>query len=151
MLIRLHPNVAAQSAELFAYNAYFILVQQLYRFYEFKLEVVGQTAHIVMGLDRAGFDYVGIYRSLGQETDAVKFAGFFLKYADELGSDDFPFLLGVGDTRKLVEETVCCIDINQIGFELVTEDAHHLLGFALSKETVIDVDGNQLLTYSLDQ
>ena len=105
----------------------------------------------MVGLDRAGFDDVGIDRSLGQETDSVQLAGFFLEYADKLGADDFPFLLRVGYAGQLIKETVCGVDIDQIGIQLVTKDTDNLLGFSFAEESMIDMDRNQLTADRFDQ
>ena len=63
---RLAPDDLVRQAELGAERAHLILEQRAQRFDQFELEVVGQAAHIVVGLDvrrtvtATGFDDVGV-------------------------------------------------------------------------------------------
>ena len=60
-------------------------------------------------------------------------------------------LFGIGDACELVKEAVHCIDINEVCVHLVAENLDDLLGLALAKEAVVDVNGNELLADCLDQ
>ena len=104
-----------------------------------------------MGLDGTGFDDVRVDGALRQEADAVQLAGLFLEHADEFRADDLALLLGIRHAGQLVQEAVDGIDINQVRVELVAEDAHYLLGLALAQESMVDMDGNQLLADGLDE
>ena len=110
-----------------------------------------QAAHVVVGLDGAGFHDVRVDGALGQEADAVQLAGLLLEHADEFRADDLALLLGIGHAGELVEEAVDGVDIHEVGVQLVAEDAHDLLGLALAEESVVHMDGNQLLAHGLDE
>ena len=109
------------------------------------------TTRVVVGLDGAGFHDVRVDGALGQEADAVQLAGLLLEHADEFRADDLALLLGIGHAGELVEEAVDGVDIHEVGVQLVAEDAHDLLGLALAEESVVHVDGNQLLAHGLDE
>ena len=138
-------------AEFLAHDADFVLEQQLDGLHKFERQVLGQAAHVVVGLDGAGFDDVRVDGPLGQEADTVQLAGLFLEHADEFRADDLALLLGIGHAGELVQEAVDGIDIDQVGLELVAEHAHHLLGLALAEESVVDMDGDQLIAHGLDE
>ena len=105
----------------------------------------------MVGLDGARLDDVRVDGSLGQETDAVQLTGLFLEHADEFRADDLPLLLGIRYAGQLVQETVHRIHVHQVGVELIAEHANNLLRLALAEESVIDMDGDQLLSDSLDE
>ena len=102
-------------------------------------------------LDGTAFQDIGIDGALRQELDVVLLAGFFFKHTDELGADDLALLLRIGNTGQFVQETVHGIHIDQVGVHLVAEDLDYLLRFAFAKQTVIDMNADQLLADGLDQ
>ena len=71
--------------------------------------------------------------------------------ADEFGADDLALLLGVGDAGELAEEAVGGVDVDEVGAELLAEDADDLLGLALAEEAVVDVDTGELLADGADE
>ena len=148
---RLTIDHVVRQAQFLADDANLVLEEQLDGLDELELKVFGETAHVVVGLDRTGFDDVRVDGALRQEADAVQLAGLFLEHADEFRADDLTLLLGIRHAGQLVQEAVDGIDINQVGLKFVAEDAHHLLGLALAQESMVDVDGNQLLTDGLDE
>ena len=87
----------------------------------------------------------------GQEADTVQLAGLFLEHADEFRADDLALLLGIGHAGELVQKAVHGIDIHEVGVELIAEDAHHLLRLAFAEESVVHMDGDQLLADGLDE
>ena len=70
---RLAPDQALGQPELGADRAHLVLEQRAQRLDELELEVVGQAADVVVGLDRrragaaAGLDHVGVQRALHEE------------------------------------------------------------------------------------
>ena len=60
-------------------------------------------------------------------------------------------LLGIGHARELVEEAVDRVHIDEVRVHLIAEHLDDLLGLALSEQSVIDVNGDQLLADCLDQ
>ena len=102
-------------------------------------------------LNRAGLKDIGINGTLREESDAFKLTGFFLKYTDKFCADDFAFAFRLCHTGKLVQETVNCIDIDQICIHLVAENLDYLLWFSLAQQAVIDMHTGQPVPYGADQ
>ena len=127
------------------------LEEELQRLYQCKLQILRQAAHVVVGLDGATLQDVRVDGSLGQEFNPRQLPGFLLKDPDELCADDLPFGLRVGHPGQLVQETVHCVYIDQVGIHLVAEHLDHLFRFSLPQETVVYVDAGELLTHRLDQ
>ena len=143
-------HVVGQAQRL-ADDAYFVLEKELDRLDQLKLQVLRQTADVVVRLDAVGLKDVGVDGALTEELDAVQFAGFFLKYADEFRADDLALLFGVGDARQLVEEAVYRVDIDEVRVHLVAEHLDDLLGLTLAEQSVVDVDTDELFADRLDQ
>ena len=127
-------------AKLLAYHTHLVLKQQLDGFNQLKLQVIGQTANVMMRLDRTRLYDVRIDSTLSQETDALQLTGLLLEYADELGTDNLALLLGVSHACQLVQEAVGSINIHQVGIQFVPKHAHHLLGFTLAQQSVVYMD-----------
>ena len=47
-------------------------VWQFFRLHQLKVKIVGQTAHVVVGLHAVALQNVGVNRPLGQEVDALQ-------------------------------------------------------------------------------
>ena len=105
----------------------------------------------MVGLHGTGLQDVGIDGSLRQEADAGKLAGLFLEHADELCANHLALLLGIGHAGKFVQKAVGGIYIHQVGLELVTEHADHLLGLSLAQQAVVQMHGYELLPHCLDE
>ena len=133
------------------HHADLVLIQELQGLHQFKLQILRQTAHVVVGLHRAALQNVGVNGALGQKLNAVQLAGLFLEDPDELGADDLALLLRFGHTGKLVQKTVHRVHIDEIGVHFVPEDPDDLLGLALAQETVVHVHAGELLAHSLDE
>ena len=89
--------------------------------------------------------------SLCKELHAVKLSCFVCEYVDELFADDVSLLLGVRNACQLIQETVYCVDIDEICVHLIAEYLDDLFRLALAKKAVVYVNGNQLLADCLDQ
>ena len=85
-----------------------------------KVNVVGQTADVVVALDRgrfaaeAGLDHVGVNRALCQKVHSTDLFGLILKDADELLADDLALALGGVLTSQLLVEAVTGIDASSL-------------------------------------
>ena len=144
-------HVIRQSERLADY-ANLVLKEELNRLDQLELQVFGKTADVVVRLDAvSALKDIGINGALTEEGDAVELAGFFFKYPDELGADDLALGLGIGNAGEPIEEAVDCVDINEVGVHLIAEHLDDLLGLAFAKQTVIDVDTDELLADRLDQ
>ena len=100
--------------------------------HEFKLQVFGQAAYVVVALHHLGslgaaLHDIGIDGTLAEEVDAVELACLLLEYADELAADDLTLLLGVGHVLQLGEEALCGVYIDEVGVELVAEYLNDIL------------------------
>ena len=144
-------HIIGQTQRL-ADDSYFVLEQQLDRLDQLELQILGQTADVVVRLDAVcGLEDVGVDGALSEEGDVVELAGFFFKYADELGADDLAFCLGIGDACELIEEAVDSVDVDEVGVHLIAENLDDLFGLALTEKSVVDMDADELLTDRLDQ
>ena len=139
--------------ELTAHDAHLVLVQQLNGLAELKLQVLGQTAHIVMGLHAVlRLQDVGVDGALGEEADLIAhLSGLFLKHANELGADDLALGLGLGDVDELIEEAVGRVHVDQVRIHLVLKDVDDLLALALAHKAVVHVHANELLADGPDE
>ena len=101
----LAPDHPLGQAELGADRADLVLEQHPQRLDQLEVEVVGQAADVVVGLDRrrvvgaAGLDHVRVERALDQEADVLELRGLVLEDADELLADDLALALRLVDAR----------------------------------------------------
>ena len=142
---------AVREAQGLADHADLVLIQELDGLHKLKVELRGQAAHVVVRLDGAGLQDIGIDGALGEEADAVELFGFLGKDVDKHLADDLALLLGIGDAGKLVEEAVHRVDVDEVRVHLVAEDLDHLLGLALAEKAVIDMDADELPAHSPDE
>ena len=115
---RVPPDDLGRQAELLADQPDLVLEQRAQRLDQLELEVVGQAADVVVGLDvggagaAAGLDDVGVERALHEERDRAAASAASptisrlggLEDPDELAADDLALLLRVGDPGERVEE-----------------------------------------------
>ena len=128
-------------AELAADHAHLVLVQQLDGLAKLELQVIGQAAHVVMGLYAVfGLQDVGVDGALRQEADLVaNLARLLLKHADELGADDLALCLGLSDVNQLAKEAIGRVHIDQVRVHLILEHVDDLLAFTLAHEAMVHV------------
>ena len=106
------PDDVLRQAEFQAELPHFVFEQIAQRLDQFKAEFLGQSADVVMQLDRGGravrcraaFDHVGIERALGQEVGVLDLGGFVREALDEGVADAAAFLLRLVDPREYVPE-----------------------------------------------
>ena len=135
-----------------------VLEQQLDGLHQLEVQILGQTAHVVVGLDGLlalggllGLQNVGVDGTLGQEGDALQLPGLVGEDGDELLADDLTLALGVGHAGQQAQEMVGGIDIDQIGVQAVLKHLDDTLGLVLAHEAMVDVDADELLADGLDQ
>ena len=145
-------------AQSLADHADLVLEQQLDGFDQLEVQVLGQTAHVVVGLDGLlalggllGLQNVGVDGTLGQEGNALELAGLLGEDGDELLADDLALALGIGNAGQQAQEVVGGVHIDQVGIQAVLEHGDDALGLVLAHETVVDVDTDELLADGLDQ
>ena len=138
--------------ERFAYDADFVLEEELHRLDELEFQILGQSADVVVRLDAVfALQDVGINGTLCEEGDVLLLARFFLKYADELRADDLALGLGLFDACELIEETIHRIYVDEIRIHFIAEDLDDLLGFSFTEKTVIDVYTDEILADRFDE
>ena len=137
--------------ESFSDNSYLVLEEQLYGFNKLKIDILGKTADIVMSLYAVAFENIGIYSALCKKLYSVLLAGFLLKHADKLCTDDLSLALGLGNSGKLVQKTFYCVNINKVCLHLIAEYRNYLLRLTLAQKSVVDVNAHKLLSDSLNE
>jgi len=154
---RLTINHAAGQAQSLTHNADLILEQKLHRLYQLHGHVVGQTAHVVVGLDRLagllcldGFQYVRVDCTLCQERNTVQLGGLLVEDLDELGTDDLALALGIGNTCQQIQEPVSSIYIDQVRIQTFPENLNHVFTFTLTHQAVVDMNAHKLFADGLD-
>ena len=143
-------HVVGQTKRL-AYHADLVLVEQLHRLHQLKLQILGQAAYVVVGLDAVGFQNVGVNGALSQEGDALQLLSFLSENVDELLADDLALLLRVGNAGQLVQKAIHSVHIDEVGVHLVLEHLDDLLGLALAEQTVVHVNADELLADGFDE
>ena len=135
-----------------------VLEQQLDGLHQLEVQILGQTAHVVVGLDGLlalgsllGLQDVGVDGTLGQEGDALQLPGLVGEDGDELLADDLALALGVRDTGQQAQEVIGGVHIDQVGVQALPEHLDDALGLVLAHEAVVDVDTDELLADGLDQ
>src|SRR5512136_1082772 len=100
----------------------------------------GHSPDVVVALDPAlALDPVGVDGPL-EEVPGIHRPGLLLEDPDELLSDPFPFLLGVGDSPQGGEEPVLCP--HDVEGE-IPEEPLYPLGLPLPHEAGVHVDGDE--------
>ena len=90
----LAPDHPLRQPQLGADRPHLVLKQHPQRLDQLEVEVLGQAADVVVGLDRRGpvaaarLDHVGVERALHQVADALQPRRLLLEDADELLADD---------------------------------------------------------------
>ena len=159
----LAPDDLVGQAELGADGAHLVLEEGAQRFDELELDVLGQAADVVVGLDvgravaAAGFDDVGVEGALHEELDFLAAgAGLFedltlgfLEGADELLADDLALALGLGDALERFEEVSGGVDGDQSDAGGGDEVVLDLLDLAFAQQAVVDEHAGELVADGL--
>ena len=128
-------------------NANLVLVQQLNGLAQLELQIFGQAANVVVGLNAVlRLQDVWIDGVLSQEANLVaNLASFFFEHADKLGADDLTLGFGLVHVNQLVQEAVGGVNVNKVGVHLVLENVDDLLAFALAHKAVVHMHADKLL------
>ncbi len=138
-------------AEFGADRADLVLEQRSQRLDQRELEVLGQTADVVVGLDRrragpaAGLDHVRVEGPLHEETDVVELVRLLLEHADELGADQLALAFGIADPGELGQEALLGVHGDERHLEVIAEGQDDLLALVLAHQTVVDEHTGQLV------
>ena len=106
-------------AELATNAANLVFEEPLEGFAELEVHLLGQTTHIVVGLDDlAGdierLDTVWIDSALGKPLGVGDLLGLGIEDLDEVAADDLAFLLRVGDALQIGEEALAGVHTDDI-------------------------------------
>lgn len=131
-------------AELAADAADFVFEEAAEGFDELELHIVGESAHVVVGLDGlggafdgAGLDYVGVDGALAEPFGVGYEFGFGVEDVDEGLADGLAFLFGVGYAGEDAVEAFFGVDAFHV-------EAHIFVGFedvlelVFAEEAVVD-------------
>src|SRR5699024_3849968 len=103
-----------------AHLADLILKEEAQRLYDLlEINVIGETAYVVVGLDHSGFaqtgfDHIRIDGSLYQEIHSADLLCFFLENADELFADDLALLLRLFHAGQLLIEALLRVYTDEV-------------------------------------
>ncbi len=147
------PNENLWQAQLAAQRAHFILEQFAQRLDQRHVHPFGQTADIVMALDRdarpAGkahaFDNIRIQRPLSEKISPTDFLCFIFKDFDEGLADEFAFDLWIGQPGKPVQEQRLGIYMHERNIIGPAKQRHDLIRFAAAHQPVVDEHACQLI------
>ena len=134
--------------------ANFILKQLSKRLKQFQMKRVGQTADIMMRLNRlgflglrtVGFNHVRINRALSKPFGARKLRRLFLENFNKQSADNLALGFRIRHTVKRRHEAIGCIDNNKLHAHILTECLSNLLSFMQTQKTVVNKDTSQLFT-----
>ena len=71
---------------------------------------------------------------------------FLLEHPNEFGADDLAFLLRIGDSFQLADETLTGVDVFNVNIELAVEEIHQEFGFPFPHETLVNEHAGELIT-----
>ena len=155
---RLTIDHAVRQAEGLADHADLVLEEELEGLDQLELQILRQTADVVMGLDSLlslgsldGLEDVGVDRALREEGNAFQLAGFVRKDGDEFLADDLALALRLRDAGQQTQEMIGGVHIDQVGVKTFLEHLDDALGLVLAHEAVVDMHADQLLADGLDQ
>ena len=115
---RLAPDESLGQAKLGSHGTHLVLEQRPQRLDELELQILGQSADVVVRLDRrragtaTGFDHVRVERPLDEEPHVLELGRLLLEHTDELGADHLALPLGVVDAPKPFEESLLSVHQN---------------------------------------
>ena len=151
----LPPDQLMGNAQLLAYPADLILKEARQRLNDVQeLYVVGHFDLVVVGLDLigvalAGLDAVGIDGTLGKESILTALAADLVpEYLIELGADDLPLLLRVGNALEAGQEVLLAIDPDEMHVKEAGEGLLYEVALVLAHEALVHKDAGQLVTHS---
>ena len=147
---RVPPDDLFRQTQLQAQPPDFVFEQVAQRLDQLEAQILGQSADVVVQLDRGGrpigggaaFDDVGIKRSLGQESGSGDFDRLVGKTIDKRVADAAAFFLRIGNAGQRRQKLVLGLDDVQIGLEVLGELANDRLFFVLAQQAVVDQDAD---------
>ena len=96
----------------------------------------------------AGFNHVGIDRTLSQIVNRADLLALFLKDADKLLTDDLSLALGIGYASQAGQEAILGIDADKVD-AAVAEYSFDLIAFILAHQAMVYKDAGELTAHCL--
>ena len=90
-------------------------------------------------ITRTGFNNVRIDSPLCQEVNSADFTAFVFKYANEFFPDNFTFLFRLFNAGQTTQETVRCIDTNEVHAGIF-ECRFNFVTFVFTHQTMVNED-----------
>ena len=103
------------------------------------------------GLAAGRFDDIGVDSALRQKVHILELGGLFIKQLYEQAADDLALGLWVGHTGQLREIAIGRIHADDAHAQVLRKDAHHVIAFVVTQQTVIDKHAGQLIAYGAVQ
>ena len=142
----------ARHAEAFAHFPHLVLEQLAQRLDHLEPHALGQSADVVVGLDRGRWpvhghrlDHVGIERSLREEVRVGNRVGRALERLDEGVADHHALLLGILDAAQVAQEPLRGVERLERNPQRVAEARLDLLALARAQQAVVDEEAVQAL------
>jgi hypothetical protein len=110
----------------------------------------------MVAFDHCGISYttlhhIGIDGTLYQVVYLADLPGFFFKYPDKFFPDNLPLCFRVGYTLQAIQESLLCIDPDQVQMKPIFEYPFHLIPLVLPKQTMIYKNADKIAAYGLMQ
>ncbi len=140
-------------AELHADLAHLVLEQLAQRLHQPQLHVLGQPAHVVVGLDHLGLaglgagrlDDVGVDGALGQPLHVGELFALGLEHLDEGVADDLALPLRVADPGQFAQEQILGVDPDHLHAHVLGEGGHHLVALLVAQQAVVHEHAGELV------
>ncbi|ETW14695.1 cytosine deaminase [Roseivivax marinus] len=150
---RVAADEALRQAEFTTERADLVLEELAQRLHQLQAHLLGQTADIVVRLDRDrraareadALDHVRIQGALREEGRALDLVGVLLEHVDEEPADGLALDLGVRHSGQLAEEQVALVGVDQRDVVVVAEHGDDLVRLALAQEAVVHEDAGQIV------
>ena len=150
----LPPDQLVGNAQLLAYPADLVLeeaaqglddIQELHILRHFDLVVVGLD---LIGVALAGLDAVGVDGALGEEGIVAALAADLVpEDLIELGADDLPLLLRVGNALEAGQEVLLAVDPDEMHVKEAGEGLLYEVALVLAHEALVYENAGQLVTH----
>ena len=150
----LPPNQLLGDAQLPTHPAHLVLEEVFQRLNGAqKLHVLRLGHHVVVGFDfiglaLAGFDAVRVDGALGEEAVGASLAANFVPEGlIELGADDLPLFLRVGDALEAAQEMLLAVQADKFHIEEPGEGLLHKVPLVLAHQALIHKHTGQLISH----
>ena len=150
----LTPHQLPGDAQLLPYPAHLVLEQVLQRLDGAQeVHILGLLDHIVVGFDLvrlalAGFNAVGVDGALSEEAVGASLAANLIPEGlIELGSDDLPLFLRVGDALEAGQKMLLAVQPDELHVKQPGEGFLHEVPLVLAHQALVHEDAGELVPH----